>query len=74
MPHIGSKGGNATKTSHDPDYYHRIGALGGSKGGQATRDKYGHEFFVDIGVRGGARMKEIIAAGKAALAAEAEKP
>jgi general stress protein YciG len=66
---IGRKGGQATKATHGHDFYVLIGRKGGPKGGAATREKYaGTTFYHDIGTTGGARMKEIIAAGRAALA------
>jgi len=43
-------------------------AEAGRKGGQKVRDTRGHEFFEEIGRKGGQRMKELVEAGKKALA------
>lgn len=78
----GRKAGQTTrdrKLAVDPDYYRKIGALGGArtrathnddhyqslgkKGGAATR-KLGKKHFQDIGHAGGQRMSEMIAEGK----------
>ena len=71
---LGGLGGNATRDAHDPDYYKRLGALGGPSGGAKTRDVHGGEFYAAIGRKGQARMRTIIAAGKAALGIESKKP
>jgi general stress protein YciG len=64
---IGRKGGQATKDKHGPEFYERIGHMGGTKGGTSTVARHGPEFYKAIGKKGGARMKALIAAGKAAL-------
>ncbi|HEV3155736.1 MAG TPA: hypothetical protein VGZ00_00135 [Candidatus Baltobacteraceae bacterium] len=66
---IGRKGGQATKLAHGPAFYKQIGEKGGKKGGEATRDRYGSEFYEEIGQKGGQRVKELIAAGRAAALA-----
>ena len=65
---IGRKGGEATKQAHGHEFYETIGKKGGAKGGNSTRDKYGPDYYVGIGKKGGAKVKEMMAAGKKALA------
>ncbi len=45
----------------------------GRRGGQQTSRRHGHEFYVGIGQKGGGRMRELIEAGKKALAEKATK-
>ena len=47
-------------------------AEAGRKGGITARDTHGHEFYVKIGKKGGSRVRELIAAGKRALAIKDE--
>lgn len=67
----GRKGGNTVKQNHDPDFFKEIG----KRGGLATSANHGHEFYQQIGRKGGtiggARVRELIARGKAATEAEA---
>ena len=44
-------------------------AEAGRKGGKKVAQERGHDFYVKIGKRGGARIKELLAAGRKALAA-----
>lgn len=67
---IGRLGGQRTAAAHGPSHYAAIGALGGKKGGEATRDKHGSSHYEAIGRKGGAKVKALIAAGKAAQAAK----
>jgi general stress protein YciG len=70
---IGKKGGEATKKVMGHEFYETIGKKGGKKGGDATRDKYGSAFYEAIGSKGGAKVKEMMAAGKKALADQAKE-
>ena len=58
---IGSLGGSATRDRHDADYYARIGR----KGGSTTSARHGPAHYERMARLGGARMKELIARGKA---------
>lgn len=42
----------------------------GRKGGQATRERHGEQFYQEIGRKGGETVKRLMAAGRAAVAAE----
>lgn len=59
----GRLGGKATAERYGHKFYVALG----KKGGQMVADKYGHEHFVEIGNKGGQRVKEMCAAGRAAL-------
>lgn len=43
----------------------------GSLGGRATRERHGEQHFRDIGKKGGDTVRRLMAAGRAALATEA---
>ena len=43
-------------------------AQAGRKGGTTTSKRYGHEFYEEIGRKGGQKVRELIEAGKRALA------
>ena len=49
------------------------GLIGGKKGGETTRDRYGREFYEELGRMGGRRVRELVEAGKKALARGARK-
>jgi general stress protein YciG len=44
----------------------------GHKGGTTTAKRYGPEFYKKIGQKGGQRVRELIAAGRAAQAADTQ--
>lgn len=46
----------------------------GQRGGTSGRDKHGHEHFVEIGRKGGSRVRELLAAGRAAEDERKGKP
>jgi uncharacterized protein len=46
-------------------------AEAGRKGGLMVRETRGHEFYEEIGRKGGQKVRDLIAAGKKALAARA---
>jgi general stress protein YciG len=62
----GRKGGQTVKAKHGPDFFKESGQMGG----KATAAAHGHEFYQEIGrkggQKGGARVRELIAKGKAA--------
>jgi uncharacterized protein len=58
----GRKGGTQTKRRHGPDFYTRIGR----KGGETTKQRHGPDFYEKIGRKGGQRMRQLVAAAKAA--------
>jgi len=61
----GKKGGTTTRDRYAADgFYARIG----HKGALATLSKHGHPFYVRIGTLGGAKVRALVAAGKAAEA------
>lgn len=66
---IGQKGGAATRDKHGAEFYGKIG----KKGGKATAAKHGPEFYEKIGRKGGQRVRELIAAAKAAEDGKAPK-
>lgn len=43
-------------------------AEAGRKGGQKVRDERGHEFYEEIGRKGGQKVRQLIEAGKRAVA------
>jgi uncharacterized protein len=43
-------------------------AEAGRKGGQKVRDERGHEFYEEIGRKGGQKVRQLIEAGKKAVA------
>ncbi len=43
-------------------------AEAGRKGGLTVRDERGHEFYEEIGRKGGNKVRELIAAGRKAMA------
>lgn len=59
---LGQKGGSTTRERHGVSHYQRIGKMGGTK----TASERGHDFYVEIGQKGGSRVKQLIAAGRAA--------
>ena len=44
-----------TKSRHGPEFFGRIGRIGGKKGGDTTKKRYGVEFYQQIGRKGGSR-------------------
>ena len=66
----GRKGGNTVKLNYGPDFFKKIGQMGG----RATSAGHGHDFYEAIGhkggMKGGARVRELIAKGKAATEAD----
>lgn len=63
---MGKAGGRTTKTRHGSEFYAEIGRKGGQT---ALRDR-GSEFFSQIGHQGAARVRELMARGRAAEEAE----
>ncbi len=60
----GRKGGEKTKKTQGPDFYHRIGRLGG----ETTKERHGPQHYEKIGRKGGQRVRQLVAAGKRAQA------
>lgn len=59
---MGKKGGQTTAERHGSQFYGAIGR----KGGEATAERHGPEFYERIGRIGGARVRELMAKGRAA--------
>lgn len=82
----GRRGGKRCSETHGPEYYKSIGQKGGSKtrdtygsefyrtlgqkGGTANAATHDHEHFVRCGQKAGERIKQLVALGKAAEAAQ----
>ncbi len=66
----GRRGGTKVREKYGPEFYKEIGR----KGGSATWETHGREFYQKIGKmggeKGGARVRDLIAKGKAAQAEE----
>jgi uncharacterized protein len=58
----GRLGGAARKAALGSEGYSALGKAGG----RATAERHGREHFAEIGAKGGARVRELIAKGKAA--------
>lgn len=46
------------KLQSDPEYYVKLGELGGPIGGNVTRERYGHEHYVAIGQKSAQKRRE----------------
>ncbi|HEY9722004.1 MAG TPA: KGG domain-containing protein, partial [Oscillatoriaceae cyanobacterium] len=58
----GRKGGEATASTHGPEFYSEIGHMGG----EARKQELGHEGYVELGQKGGQKVRELIEEGKQA--------
>lgn len=61
---MGKNGGNVTKERHGPEFYSRIG----HEGGVALFTARGPEYYSEIGRKGAARVRQLVAQGRAAEA------